>query len=535
MGQTTAMKWTEEKHPLWRALTAAVALATAIPLWLTAHLPFTDLPQHAAMISTLRHWWDPAFRVQEHFTIAFSQTQYLLYYLVGALLAFPLGTAERANLVLLSVIAIAFPYSLRSLLRALQFDERLALFGSTLFWSQTLLIGFFNYLAAMPMTLWGLALTVQLARAPSRKLQIQLGLLSLAIFYMHLSAFVFFAPAAGLALLILNPDSDNSLAAPEIKPGLMDRFFNYLKKIWPRFLWTIPILLAALLFLLKSPVVRPSTVGWTQPMVTSWEDIDTALKNLPDALMDIWHGPQDEWCLLALITAAALLAWPQKRDEAEPRGLTLRRGVAALWIAFAALLYFAFPVSIGWLWQLNERYALIFVLLVPLLLKPVRGWRGAMPLVLVAATGLFAAGNAQVVFRGFEREVGNFDRVLDQTEPGKHLVSMIFEQNSRVAKFSPFLHYGSYYRARKGGVASFSFAELPQSPVRYIEGKGPPTKTAGWEWHPLDYNNAREGNYYDYWLVHGYFDPLTRLSLTGGPQWRLKVRDGEWALYEKVR
>ena len=26
-----------------------------------------------------------------------------------------------------------------------------------------------------------------------------------------------------------------------------------------------------------------------------------ALKNLPDALLDIWRGPQDEWCLFALL------------------------------------------------------------------------------------------------------------------------------------------------------------------------------------------------------------------------------------------
>ena len=526
------------EHPFWRWLLLACALATALPLWLTKHLPFTDLPQHAAAISSLRHWFDPAFRVQEHFTLALSQTQYLLYYVLGALLAFPFGTAERANLVLLSLIAIGFPYSLRSLLRALEFDERLALFGVTLFWSQTLLIGFFNYLAAMPMLLYALALAVRLARAPTRRLQIELGLLSLALFYMHLSAFLFFAPAAGFALLMVDPD-----AAPAAdvlhandernRQSLSNRAITFLRSKLPGFWWTLPSIAAALLFLLKSPVVRPETVGWSQPMNTQFEEIEKALKDLPDALLNIWQGPQDEWCLMALLVAAALLAWPGVR-EAEPPGLVRRRSLAALWLSWAALLYFAFPVSIGWLWQLNERYALVFALLAPLLLRPARGLRSALPLLLVAGTGLFAAGNAAGEFRLFEREVSHFDQVIEQTEPGKHLLSMIFEQNSRVARFSPFLHYGSYYRARKGGVASFSFAELPQSPLRYIPGMGPPPKPAGWEWHALDYNNAREGPYYDYWLVHGYVDPLARLNLATGPKWKLKVRDGEWALYEKV-
>ena len=34
-----------------------------------------------------------------------------------------------------------------------------------------------------------------------------------------------------------------------------------------------------------------------------------------------------------------------------------------------------------------------------------------------------------------------------------------------------------------GGVASFSFAELPQSPLRYRPERAPPPHPAGWEWH----------------------------------------------------
>ena len=128
----------------------------------------------------------------------------------------------------------------------------------------------------------------------------------------------------------------------------------------------------------------------------------------------------------------------------------------------------------GWLWQLNERYALVFALLLPLLLRPLPGLRGALPLLLAACTGLYAAGTASASCKAFEREVGPFDQVLAHAQPGKHLLGMIVDQNSGVAKFSPFLHFASYYRARYGGVSSFSFAELPQSPRRYMVGMGPP-------------------------------------------------------------
>src|SRR5713101_925056 len=162
----TPASWTDAAHPLWPFLLFACAVANVTALWSAPHLPFTDLPQHAAAIATLRHWNDPQWKGQEYFTLALGRSQYLLYYLAGALLAFPLGTAERANLVLLSATALAFPYALRSLLRALHADERLALFAAPLFWSQSLLIGFFNYLAALPLLLWGLSLAVRDAQDP---------------------------------------------------------------------------------------------------------------------------------------------------------------------------------------------------------------------------------------------------------------------------------------------------------------------------------------------------------------------------------
>jgi hypothetical protein len=359
----------DREHRLWKWLLAACALANVAPLWWTAHVPFTDLPQHVAAIATLRHWFDPAWKSREYFTLALGQTQYLLYYLLGALLAFPFGTAERANLVLLSLTAIAFPYSFRSLLKALGADERLALFACPLFWSQALLIGFFNYVAAMPLLLWGLSLAVREAEAQSRRTFLLLALDAVALFYLHLSAFVFFAPAAALA----------SLTLPAWAP----------LRAWPRkLLWAAPVTVLSLFWLYNSPVVHPQAVGWTQPMSVAFEQPAVALRNLTDALLDIWHGSEDELCLLALIAAAALLAWPQRR---EPEEAPFRRGLVAAWVAMAVLLYFCFPVSIGWLWQLNERYALIFALLLPALLRPARGLRGAAPLLLVAATSFFAA------------------------------------------------------------------------------------------------------------------------------------------------
>ena len=501
--QAARVTWMDAAHPWWTWLLLAGALANIAVLWSARYLPFTDLPQHVAAISTIRHWGDPAWKAQEYFTLALGRSQYLLYYLAGALLAFPLGSAERANLVLLSLTALALPFALRSLARAMRVDERVALFANPLFWSQSLLIGFFNYLAALPVMLWGLALAVRDAEDPRPRRTALLAVTAVAIFYLHLSAFLLFVPAALFASLIVG------------------------RKVRAVF-WAAPVALLGLVFLATSPVVHPTSVGWTEPLTTVFEPPGEALSNVPAALLDIWPGSKDEAVLLALLLAVVLMAWPQPREEDEN---WFRRRVAATWCAMAALLYLGFPIAIGWLWNLNERYAIAFALLFPLLLRPVRGLRGAAPLLLVAAAGFASAGTAAEHIRGFNSEVNGFEQVLDVAAPGKRLVALIYARGSAWAKFNPYLQFAGYYRARKGGMASFSFAELPQSPLRYRPENAPPPKPPRWEWEPWRFRNQEDGPYYDYVLVRGSVHPFQPGS---DPAWAVLAKSGAWTLFAKV-
>src|SRR6185312_11979320 len=86
----TMNRWTSPTHPIWRVALFVSAAATVAPLWVARHLPFTDLPQHAATIATLRHWLDPSWRAGDTYRLVASKTLYLLYYAVGALVAWPL-------------------------------------------------------------------------------------------------------------------------------------------------------------------------------------------------------------------------------------------------------------------------------------------------------------------------------------------------------------------------------------------------------------------------------------------------------------
>ena len=65
----------------WQIGFGALALLSAVPLWLTDYPPIQDLPQHLAAIRVLRSFHDPAFAFEQFFETDLFRTQYLVYYL----------------------------------------------------------------------------------------------------------------------------------------------------------------------------------------------------------------------------------------------------------------------------------------------------------------------------------------------------------------------------------------------------------------------------------------------------------------------
>jgi hypothetical protein len=487
------------------------------------YLPFADLPEHVAMIATLRHWWDPAWAGQHFFTLTFRHTQYLLYYLVGALLSVVFGTAERANLVLLTAIAVGLPYSVRSFLRAAGQDERQAIFACPLFWSMPLLIGLLNYVAALPLVVWGLAQAIRQAEQPTLWRGGGLALISVLIFYLHLSALVFFL-AASVLCFVLWP-------APQTRQSIAQLLAGRLPALWRKLGWMIPAAALCLGWFLTSPVVRPGSIGWSETVGVEFQAPHVALAQLPEALLDIWRGNASRWPIAVWLFALIVLAWRGRQRRLDWVIRWQRAAVGSI-VLLAMLLYFSMPFAIGWLWWINSRYAMLAALLLPALAPAPHGTRGSLALSMAAAIAVWVAASAAVHVRAFQQEVNGFEPVLAQARPGRRLFSMIFEQRSDVARFIPYHHFGSYYRARLGGVAEPSFANLPQSPVRYRPEVAPPPRAPSWEWDPTTFRNELDGAYYDYVLVRGKVDSFA--PLPPGPTWRLAAREGRWALFEKA-
>ncbi|MEO7112289.1 MAG: hypothetical protein ABI183_17720 [Polyangiaceae bacterium] len=487
------------------------AVVTALPIFSTKYLPITDLPEHAAAISSLRHWFDPAWHVQSTYTLALGKTEYILYHLAGALLAVPFGDAALANRVLIALVAFAFPYSARALLRARGGDERLAILACVAFWSRPLRIGFLPYVASVPCVLFALALLSRNLDTPTRRRTITLILSSIAIFYIHVSGFVLFA-AIALVWIALHGEAPLS-------------WRSVLVEMPERALWLLPATLIAAVWAFHGD--GPTSAAVSQIWYMPARD---RLHELPLWSSDIWTTHADEACAVATWVAIGWLA--ALSTSAEKR--TTRQQLTT-WAPFlvTTVLYFALPTQVGAAASVNERMALFFPIFLILVLHPRKGSAARWPLALAAISVFATAAVATREARAASRdELGDFDSLLAHTKPGKKLVSLLFHASSDYASIGPWYQMGSYHRAQKGGVSSFSFSEIAHWPIHYLPEAAPPAHRPFWEFDPCAYRNAVDGPYFDYVLTRGALDPFR--DAPPGPKWRALAHEKDWTLYEKI-
>jgi hypothetical protein len=471
------------------------------PLWCAAFLPFSDMPEQVAVVSTLRHWLDPAFRFQESYTLAFGKSQYLLYHVVAAALSVLTGGAETANLVLLTLVGLAFPYALRALCRALERDERLALFAIPAFWSRPLTMGFLPYVASVPAATYGLALVVRYARAPTRGRAAGLAAIAVALFYLHANAYVLFVGASIVLLVWLGAARRVLWLAPSAALAAA---------------WTVWGSIANR----ASSLRDPGQVGFIRE--------SEAVRQFPEWAHDIWRAHFDEACAVAVWGAFALLLLLSRRGGRRPLD-------AAAWIPLAAavVLYFALPYRVGAGVMLNVRLAVFVVMFAPLVLRPARGALPRAALAAVACAGVVLSVGSAVEARAEDRdELGDIDRLLDRMPPGSRVLTLTFHVTSEYVHWAPWTFFGAYHRTRVGGVSSESFCELAHWPVRFRPGAAPPPKPSlFWTFDSCGYRNATDGPYYDYVLARGNVDPFR--DAPPGPRWRRIDTEKDWVLYER--
>ncbi|MGD8862963.1 MAG: hypothetical protein PVI30_23315 [Myxococcales bacterium] len=500
---------------LFELVYAGLAAACVWPLFYVDYPPIQDLPQHLAAIRVLHDYGDPQLGFARYFEIDLWRTQYLAYYVAADLLAYPLGV-ELANRVLIAASLMATPYAARALLTALGRDGRMSILLFPLAYNAHLILGFLNFIAAIPLMLWGIALAVKQRRAPSARRGAGIALVSLLTFYTHVVPFALMA--LGIGLVALSRDVKQTL-----RGGLP----------------LVPATVAALVWVLKSPAGQATVTaaaGAERGPKPRFQTVDRALSELPRWMTDVLAGDQDRWLLWAWVTVmgasllAGLLARVRRDTVAVPdalsRSLSLRLGLLA---PICALLYFVTPVSYDWIWPIAPRFPLLCAVFTLLLLPPLPPLAGHLA---IAAGLLIAAANFHYVgdaFAGFDdEEVGDFDRALSSIPKGKKVVGLIHQRRSRHVAFSPFIHFVAYYQARRGGAVMFTFADFPQSPFRFRDDDRPPRVPPRWEWMPQRVRPSQL-DWYDYALVRGRPGQLARPGSGFAPVYRGK----RWSVYRR--
>jgi hypothetical protein len=525
---------------------AAVTLYTARPAFASLHLPLQDLPQHMAAISVLeRLAVDSGLR--QYFELTLSRTQYLLVYALGVPLSIPFGV-EYATRLLVALTVISLPYALRFAMRRTGGDERLAALAWPFAWNPQMMLGFLNYLLGVPIALVGLGLFADRAKRATRARQIQLALIALAAFYSHLIPYGLLG--LGVLLMLDGGDDFDPVRAPwrqterptgarlaasvrALGPALRRALGRWVGEL----VFLAPSLLAVAVWILRSPARDPSVRagGVAREVVLVWPDTTQLPAQFRDTILNV-GGPSDERALIAwglALMAALALSRALADDTREAGGW---RGRVA-WLPFAcALLYVCTPESYGWIWPIHTRFALAAVLLLPLAFP--RSRARVLPLAIMAAMAWCAVTIANDLTAAFKRwdqeELGDLDAALARARPGRRLVALVPAVRSAfIPSNVPLLHAAAYYQVRGGHVATFSFADFPQSPFRYREdGPRPPRLRPRWEWETSLREADPRLDYYDYVLARaGYTDEAAHM-----PELYQRIYEGsEWNLYERRR
>jgi len=487
----------------------------AWPLLGTRYLPIEDLPQHLAAIRVLHDYHNPRFAFERYFELTLFRTQYLAYYVVVDALAYVLPL-ELANRCVLVLCACATPLSLAYLLRALGRPRWPALFALPLTYNAQLILGFSNFLMAVPALFFGLGLCVLNSQRRSTLREVALLLVALLVFLCHVVPFGFLVLGAVLVAW---------------QWPLSAAVFL---RLWP----LGPALCAALWWLWRSPAgvatraaVHVGSAG-ARAVAPHYRTLGVAWRELPAWLTDVLRDPYASWQLAAwaVLFAAALAwgcvwAWSRGRlgEPALDRDRTWLR-LAPL-APLAVLGYFVLPDGYDWIWPIAPRFAWLGLLLaLPLTPRLPRfgTWLFVLVLLGLSARAQWVASRN---FAAFDtQEVESFDAALAAIPPGQRVVGLIFSRSSHYVRFAPFLHYVAYYQARKGGAVMFSFADFPQSPFRFRASDRPPAVPPRWEWLPQRVR-AKDLAWYDYALTRGGSAPCAERC-------ELLFRSGIWEVWK---
>jgi len=485
---------------LWLVL--GLFVVTTAPCLVFRYLPMTDLPQHEAIVSIMRHMHDPAYGFDRYYDWAFDRTLYIFPYVLAVTLSF-LMPVRLALHVTVFIAALSYPVGVLLTLRSLKKPVWLSLLALPLVYNRAFFWGFINFNLGIGVAFIALS---QLVGEWSRRKGFTLAGLCLLSAVTHVY---------GLLLLAC-------YAVAWLVSGGRRSLFS-------RALWMVPAFLALAIW----GLFAANAPGYG---ITEWVPFDVRVKEFSNSIFGGYVDKSEDYILAALLLSVCLLAI---RTLPISRKCWIRLGVhgraSCLLVVANLVAYFYLPMATPTAKFIHFRHAVIAVMMLPLIVAAVelpKSRKLVFALALVPAC--LAAGNTWWHFLLFEREARDFDKILPLVPQRAHMVQLTYEAKGRILRSHAYLHFGAYAQAQRGGVIAVSFPILFWNiPVKARAKSDMPDTPKNLEWAPGRYSDHRMGSFYDTILVRqkGRHDAPMYLSRP----YDLVAAAGSWKLYRQVR
>lgn len=505
------------------ALPYLLLLALCAPALVFSYLPMTDLPQHVATTSMLAHLRDPAYGFADFFQIDLSRTLYLLPYGLGVALSQALSPQRALNgVVFLSLISL--PLGIQLCLRALGRSPWPGLLALPLCYGRPFFWGFINFTLSIGLSFIALSLCLR-APPPTRAGRLGqgalLGLCCAALVLTHVYGLVILGVTLGLWFALDPPRRRDLLRRlPALSPALLGAG-----------LWG---------------ALGARAQPWGD---TLFPTLRERVALLGDSVLGGYQDPTETTLLVLVLLAAGLLATPSA-PVTRARWAALPPLWQALYLLAAGqiILYFTLPTFTPTAKFVYFRHAWLAATLLPLLAAAPgapatadtadAADAGPAPRLgrrLALLIGVCAIGNAWGHLWLFDREARSFDGVVAALPPRPRLLSLTFDRDGAVMQTFPYLHFGAYAQARKGGLLAMTFSRVFWNiPVRLRDDVAIPPTPPNLEWEPRAYDHAAFGHFYDHVLVRlerAAQQPDRALSPCAEFPYELIHYDPPWQLY----
>jgi hypothetical protein len=468
---------------------AGVALfVVAWPFTRVHYPPIADLPFHAATMSILRHYFDPAFHFREQFEVSLFRAPYFSMHVLGAIFALVMPIAAATKMACV-VLLLTLPAGLAVMFLGMKKSPLLGLLALPLVWNTLTQWGFINFVGAIGLFAAVVGCTLRVVDAPSPRRQWELGIALLLVFVTHIFRFPFAIAAVVGTALVMYPAT---------------------RRVRPLIAPLLPALAALGMFLaLRDKDLAPSGI-W--PITFHTERFAEASDFLFGALTD----PEEARlagvmyrALAAVVLACCVGFFLEQRW----RGRTRRErfwslGAAAVPLAIAAVflsLYLVLPMQMGFWWYVYPReiFSCVFILLG---VCPDLPRRTIFRAPLLAGVAVIACAQMMLVAKhwsSFDAKTKDFEEIMQRVPQAPKLGYVVWDKFDPDYKTPTFIHIPAWIQAERGGWLSFHFVSWNPWSVRYRDASPavPPPTPLRFEWTPERFDLATRGKFFDWFLV----------------------------------